>query len=164
MQVRAPSITSGSLEAANDTLVAALSISVYDYVLTLPAEYRFYRAFYRNNYRLSTNLVLFVLIRYVSILVLVLGAIGYWSTFSPDSCRRFYLLPISARVIQSMVSQAILGWRTYCISRKNSSVGIVLLSNYIIAAVVGNTPYLCGSSLIHVLSFNGLRVYIVVFM
>ncbi|KAH9042783.1 hypothetical protein EDB85DRAFT_1916941 [Lactarius pseudohatsudake] len=98
MQVRAPPFTSGSVEVANDTLVAAVSISVYDYVLTLPAEYRFYRAFYRNNYRLSTNLVLFVLIRYVSILVLVLGAIGFWSTFSPDSCRRFYLLPISARV------------------------------------------------------------------
>ncbi|KAH9067747.1 hypothetical protein EDB87DRAFT_29492 [Lactarius vividus] len=135
MQVRALPITSGSVEVANDTRIAAVAISAYEYILTLPAEYRIYRAFYRNNYRLSTNLVLFVLIRYVSILVLVLGAIGYWSTFSPDSCRRFYLLPVAARVIQSMVSQAILGLRTYCIARKNSTVGIVLLSGYIIAAV-----------------------------
>ncbi|KAI9441513.1 hypothetical protein H4582DRAFT_1391244 [Lactarius indigo] len=135
MQVRAAPITSTSAEVANNTRIAALAVSAYDYILTLPAEYRFYRAFYRNNYRLNTNLVLFVLIRYVSIFVIVLGAIGYWSTFSPDSCRGFYLLPVSARVIQSMVSQAILGLRTYCISRKNSTVGIVLLSSYIIAAV-----------------------------
>ncbi|KAI9465166.1 hypothetical protein BJY52DRAFT_667974 [Lactarius psammicola] len=136
MQVRAPIPTTGTAEVANDTRIAAVAISAYDYILTLPAEYRLYRAFYRNNCRLNTNLVLFVLIRYVSILVLVLGSVGFWTTFSPEACRRFYLLPISARVVQIMISQAILGLRTYGISRKNSTVGIVLVSSFIFASVV----------------------------
>lgn len=136
MSARPPSARTNLAGVINTGRVTAVSIAAYDYILTLPAEYRFYKAFYHNHFRLSTNLVLFVLIRYISILTIALGCIGFWGTFTPEACRRYYLLPTLARVVQSMVSQAILGLRAYGISRKNSTVGIVLLSSYILATAV----------------------------
>ncbi|KAF8271048.1 hypothetical protein EI94DRAFT_631500 [Lactarius quietus] len=53
MQARARPITSSSVRAVNDTLIVALSLSGYDYLVTVPSEYRFYRAFYRNKFRLT---------------------------------------------------------------------------------------------------------------
>ncbi|KAF8271047.1 hypothetical protein EI94DRAFT_631705 [Lactarius quietus] len=67
---------------------------------------------------------------------MVLTGVGFWSTFTLESCHSFYLVPISSRVIQYMVSQAILGLRTYGISGKNRTVCIVLLSSYVFAAAV----------------------------
>ncbi|KAI9441514.1 hypothetical protein H4582DRAFT_1390444 [Lactarius indigo] len=130
-------VSSNAALVANNIRISAISVTAYEYLLTLPAEYRFYRAFYRNNYRLSTSLVLFVLIRYIG---LITGALGNWEFFSqnftPESCRRLFLLPTIFRMFLSMVSQAIVGLRAYTISRKNQKVGIVLLSSYIFTSAV----------------------------
>ncbi|KAH8985085.1 hypothetical protein EDB92DRAFT_1884153 [Lactarius akahatsu] len=123
--------------AAYNTRLAALAVAGYDYFLTLPAEWRFYRAFYRSNFRLNTSLVLFVLIRYTSILAGTLGTWAYLSHgFTPESCRKFFLVPTLIRVLQCMISQAILGLRAYAISRKNRTVAIVLFSCFIFASAV----------------------------
>ncbi|KAH8990703.1 hypothetical protein EDB86DRAFT_2938922 [Lactarius hatsudake] len=122
---------------ASKIRIAALAVAGYDYFLTLPAEWRFYRAFYRSNFRLNTSLLLFVLIRYTSILTGALGSWAYFShSFTPESCRKFFLLPALLRVPQCMVSQAILGLRAYTISRKNRTVGIVLFCGFIFASAV----------------------------
>ncbi|KAH8977220.1 hypothetical protein EDB86DRAFT_3007314 [Lactarius hatsudake] len=122
---------------ASKIRIAALAVAGYDYFLTLPAEWRFYRAFYRSNFRLNTSLLLFVLIRYTSILTGALGSRAYFShSFTPESCRKFFLLPALLRVPQCMVSQAILGLRAYTISRKNRTVGIVLFCGFIFASAV----------------------------
>ncbi|KAH9008687.1 hypothetical protein EDB83DRAFT_2455019 [Lactarius deliciosus] len=124
--------------AAYNTRLAALAVGSYDYFLTLPAEWRFYKTFYRSNFRFNTSLVLFVLIRYTSILAGTLGTYAYLShSFTPESCRTFFIVPTLFRVLQCMISQAILGMRAYAISRKNRTVAIVLFSSFIFASAVG---------------------------
>ncbi|KAI9455676.1 hypothetical protein BJY52DRAFT_1151533 [Lactarius psammicola] len=130
MSVLGTVVTSNAALAANDIRIASLAIAGYDYILTLPAEWRFYKAFYRSNFRFkclinatltsenatnylcSASLVLFVLIRYTSVLA---GSLGSWTFlshgFTPESCHRFYLLPTLLRIPQCMISQAILGLR-----------------------------------------------------
>src|SRR6266702_2393097 len=69
MSVLATVISSNAALVANNVRIASVSVTAYEYalhflrysltpenvlaryVLTLPAEYRFYRAFYRNNFR-----------------------------------------------------------------------------------------------------------------
>jgi len=99
MSVLATVISSNAALVANNIQISALAVSVYHYVLTLSAEYRFYRAFYRDNFRLNANLVQFILIRYTAV---VATALGNWACFSHnftlESCRRLFLLPTVFRV------------------------------------------------------------------
>ncbi|KAA1473047.1 hypothetical protein DENSPDRAFT_881736 [Dentipellis sp. KUC8613] len=112
---------------ANNLRIASLSIALYDYVHTLPAEWRYYRN-QPKPFRLSTGLVLFVLIRYVSIVVLVVSNVGFFShSFTQASCHRFYMAAPVLKVIQTMVSQAILGFRAWNISRRSRLVGLGIL-------------------------------------
>ncbi|KAI0300439.1 hypothetical protein B0F90DRAFT_411236 [Multifurca ochricompacta] len=122
---------------ADNLRIAALSIAAYDYLWTLSAEWRYYRMFFESKFRLSTNMILFVLIRYLSVLLLSLGSVGSFShSFTSKSCNQFYLIPPIMRVAQSMVSQAILGLRAYTIAGRNPSIGIVLLTGYVISVAV----------------------------
>jgi len=122
---------------ANNVRIASLSVTLYELVITLPAEYRFYRAFYRNNFRLSPALILFVLNRYTSIIVSSLGSWQFYAhSFTAESCHRLFLVPTVFRVFLSMVSQTIIGLRAYSISRKNTTVGIVLLCAFIFTTAV----------------------------
>ncbi|KAF8271046.1 hypothetical protein EI94DRAFT_1721217 [Lactarius quietus] len=122
---------------ANNIRIASISVSLYEYVLTLPAEYRFYRAFYRNNFRLNASLVLFVLNRYTNIITGTLGSWEFFShSFTAESCHRLFLVPTVLRVFLSMVSQMIVGLRAFTISRKNTTVGVVLLCAFIFTAAV----------------------------
>ncbi|KIM85706.1 hypothetical protein PILCRDRAFT_341932 [Piloderma croceum F 1598] len=91
--------------------VASLSIALYDYILTLPAEWRFYRT--QNSIMgMSVACILFILIRYTSILVLTIGNYGFFATnFTPKSCQHFFWAVPILKVIQTMVSQTILGIR-----------------------------------------------------
>ncbi|KAN0130715.1 hypothetical protein V8E53_011390 [Lactarius tabidus] len=122
---------------SNNIRIAAISVTIYEYILTLPSEYRFYRAFYRNNFRMTASLVLFVVNRYTNI---ISGALGSWEFYShgftAESCHRLFLLSTVFRVFLGMVSQIIIGLRAYTISRKNRTVGIVLLSAYIFTTTV----------------------------
>ncbi|KAN0130704.1 hypothetical protein V8E53_011379 [Lactarius tabidus] len=122
---------------ANNIRIASMSVIIYEYILTIPSEYRFYRAFYRNNFRMTTSLVLFVLNRYTNIIGPALGNWQFFShSFTAESCHRLFVLPTVFRVFLGMVSQMIIGLRAYTISRKNRTVGIVLLSAYTFTTAV----------------------------
>jgi len=80
------------------------------------------------------GLILFVLIRYSSVIIIVVSNTGFfYHHFTPESCARYcYLAPVF-KVFQVMVSQAILGIRAYNISQRKTWVGRLLLSVYIVA-------------------------------
>jgi len=125
-------VTSGAITADNDIRIVSVTIAAYDYLATLPAAYRFYKC----SNRQSSGLVLFVLIRYTSIIVLVVSNVGFfYRGFTPKACEHFYLVVPSFKVIQSMVSQGILAIRTYNISQRRPWVGRILLFLYIIATL-----------------------------
>ncbi|TBU61098.1 hypothetical protein BD310DRAFT_813760 [Dichomitus squalens] len=97
--------------------VVALSIALYDYLLTLPAEWRFYRS--QRSWRLSPGCILFIAIRYTSVAVLVTSNVGFFSeSFTPQGCKKYYIIPPVLKVVQIMISQLILGIRTINISRR----------------------------------------------
>ncbi|KAH9849598.1 hypothetical protein C2E23DRAFT_888087 [Lenzites betulinus] len=111
--------------------VISLSIAFYDYILTLPAEWRFYRS--QRAWRPSMGCLLFIAIRYSSIAVIVLSNVGYFgSFFTPASCARYFMAPPIFKVIQTMVSQLILGIRTVNISRRSTAVTWVLAVYFIL--------------------------------
>ncbi|KAF9476367.1 hypothetical protein BDN70DRAFT_882542 [Pholiota conissans] len=116
--------------------VTSIAIAAYDYLETQPTAWRFYREHWQSR-RLTISIVLFSLLRFTSIAVLTISNIGFfYSRFTPESCRQFYLLPPAFKVIQSMVSQAILGVRTFNLSRRSRSVGWFLITIYLAACVL----------------------------
>ncbi|KLO16089.1 hypothetical protein SCHPADRAFT_228059 [Schizopora paradoxa] len=110
---------------ASNIRVAFLAVGLYEYIITLPAEYRFYRAQFLSR-RISRHCALFVLIRYVSILVVIVNTVGFFGSFSPASCHRLFLVAPIVKVFQSICSQLILADRTYAISQKTRWVGLLL--------------------------------------
>ncbi|KAH9023017.1 hypothetical protein EDB84DRAFT_481283 [Lactarius hengduanensis] len=123
----AVSPSAGALAADNNLRIASLTIAAYDYLLTLPAEYRLYKS---SHWR-STGLILFVLLRYSSMMVLVISNVGFFHhTFTPKTCGHFYMVAPVFKVIQMMTSQAILAIRTYGISQRTPWVGWTLLLSY----------------------------------
>ncbi|KAH9027466.1 hypothetical protein EDB83DRAFT_1911569 [Lactarius deliciosus] len=121
--------SSGAIAAENNLRVASLTMAAYDYLITLPAEYRLYKS----SNRRSLGFILFVLIRYTSIIVLVVSNAGFfYHGFTPEACEHYRLVAPALKVVQIMVSQAILGIRTYSISQRNPWVGRTLLSTYIL--------------------------------
>jgi len=106
--------------------IASISIAAYDYLITLPAEVRFYRS-QPTILRPSLGCVLFILIRYVSIIVMVVSNYGVLATsFTVDSCNNYYLVAPFFKVIQTMISQVILGVRTFNIARRDRNAGVAL--------------------------------------
>ncbi|KAI9455411.1 hypothetical protein F5148DRAFT_392693 [Russula earlei] len=126
--------SSRAIMVAGNIRVAAVAIAAYDYLITLPAEYRLYKSSSR---RSMLPLILFVLIRYFSIVAIAISTTNFFDhNFSPETCVRYsYVGPI-IKVIQIMISQAILGIRAYQIAMGRTWVGGVLLSTYIIITVV----------------------------
>ncbi|KAG2067236.1 hypothetical protein BDR04DRAFT_876161 [Suillus decipiens] len=111
--------------------VASISIVFYDYILTLPAEWRFYRS-QSSFFHMSLACVLFILIRYFSIMTIVVSDYGYFSTtHTLQTCQRYYLVAPAFKVIQAMISQAIMGVRTFNIARRGRRTGAVLLLLYL---------------------------------
>ncbi|KAF7337235.1 hypothetical protein MSAN_02276000 [Mycena sanguinolenta] len=114
--------------------VASLAIAGYDYLQTLPFELRIWVETWKRR-QLTLSSTLFLLIRYVSILALTLSNFSFfYHYFDREGCRRFYVIPSLFKVVQSMVSQAILGLRAYNLSRKSGKIGYSLLSFYIVAS------------------------------
>ncbi|KAG1737426.1 hypothetical protein EDB19DRAFT_2025691 [Suillus lakei] len=124
--------------------IASISIALYDYAITLPAEWRFYRS-QSSIFHLSMACVLFILIRYnlasprhakisrshqcsyVSIIVMLVSNYGVFATnFTQETCQHYYVVAPIFKVLQTMVSQVILGVRTFNIARRNRRVGIAL--------------------------------------
>ncbi|KAJ7128948.1 hypothetical protein C8R43DRAFT_686416 [Mycena crocata] len=123
--------TRTSYEISGYMRVASLAIAGQDFLQTLPFEIRMYREQWSARH-LTLSLVLFFLIRYTSILVLAVSNIGFFYThFTPRTCRIYYLIPPILKVVQAMVSQAILGVRAYNLSRKSVWIGRSLIIIYL---------------------------------
>ncbi|KAG6332458.1 hypothetical protein ID866_6630 [Astraeus odoratus] len=89
-------------------------------------------AFYELTLR-SLACILFILIRYISVLVMITSNYGYFATvFTTETCRHFYFIPPMFKVLQSMVSHAILGVRTFNVAGRNKRAGTFLLVYYVI--------------------------------
>ncbi|KIM89543.1 hypothetical protein PILCRDRAFT_1897 [Piloderma croceum F 1598] len=85
--------------------IAALSVALYDYFLTLPAEWRFYRS-QSSILHLSIACTLFILIRYSSILILFVSNYGYFATsFTQESCNQFFMVAPVLKGIYSVHSE-----------------------------------------------------------
>ncbi|KAG2141414.1 uncharacterized protein EDB93DRAFT_634199 [Suillus bovinus] len=124
--------------------IAAISIAFYDYILTVPAEWRFYRS-QPSIFRMSIPCILFILIR---IATLVGSNYGYFSTdFTQQACQRYYLVAPIFKAVQIMISQVILGVRTFNVAGRDRRIGIALLALYFFLVLVewstdmyGRTP------------------------
>lgn len=113
--------------------IASISVALYDYIITLPAEWRFYRS-QSSFFRLRLACILFILIRYGSIIVMILSNYGVFSTgFTQESCKHYYMVAPVFKVIQTMISQVILGVRTFNIARRDRRIGIALVVLYFVS-------------------------------
>lgn len=113
--------------------IASISVALYDYIITLPAEWRFYRS-QSSLFRLRPACILFILIRYGSIMVMILSNYGVFSTgFTQETCKHYYMVAPVFKVMQTMISQVILGVRTFNIARRERRIGITLVVLYFIS-------------------------------
>ncbi|KAG1815254.1 uncharacterized protein BJ212DRAFT_1300399 [Suillus subaureus] len=103
--------------------IASISIALYDYIITLPAEWRFYRS-QSSLFRLRLACILFILIRNY----------GVFSTgFTQETCKHYYMVAPVFKVMQTMISQVILGVRTFNIARRDRRIGITLVVLYFVS-------------------------------
>ncbi|KAH7926260.1 hypothetical protein BV22DRAFT_1033078 [Leucogyrophana mollusca] len=74
---------------------------------------------------------------YLSIIVIVVSNYGVFATtFTPESCPGFFLVAPIFKVIQTMVSQVILGVRTFNITRRSRRMGIGLLIFFVLVTTM----------------------------
>ncbi|KIK68927.1 hypothetical protein GYMLUDRAFT_626193 [Collybiopsis luxurians FD-317 M1] len=91
--------------------IASLSIALYDFLETAPSTWRYTREQW-NAPHISISFILFLLIQSTSIAAISLSNFGYfYSHFNEHLCKQFYLIPPVFKVLQSVVSQVILGLR-----------------------------------------------------
>ncbi|KAJ7594677.1 hypothetical protein C8J56DRAFT_927361 [Mycena floridula] len=116
--------------------IASLSVALYVFLETLPSTWRFFKE-QLNAPKLSISPLLFFLLQLFSISVLVVSNTGFfYSKFTVESCLRFYNWPSVFKVIQSMVSQAILGLRAFNLSQRSRRMGVILLALFLSASAV----------------------------
>ncbi|KAI9455410.1 hypothetical protein F5148DRAFT_392625 [Russula earlei] len=124
--------STGAVAVANNLRIASITMAAYDYLITIPAEIRVYKTTSRR----SLGFILFVLIRYSSVLVMTLSNTGFfYHHFSPNVCSHYYFAAPVFKVFQVMVSQAILGIRAYNIAHRNIRIGCTLLAAYFVVIV-----------------------------
>ncbi|KAG9095458.1 hypothetical protein FS749_010418 [Ceratobasidium sp. UAMH 11750] len=121
--------------------VGTFSIALFDVIQTIPGEIQLYRKQIQNG-RMSLVCGLFIVVRYVSIISLVLNGVGFYgSTFDMDSCRAFRLAPPLTKMVAGIASQGIIFLRTWAISRKSRTVLIILGILFVVCLpflIVGN--------------------------
>ncbi|KAH7338289.1 hypothetical protein B0J17DRAFT_418438 [Rhizoctonia solani] len=135
--------------------VATFSIAAFDFIQTIPGEIKLYRRQIAQG-RMSMVCFLFIVVRYVSVLSLVLNGVGFYVTgFDEESCRKFRLAPPVTKMIAGLASQGLIFMRTWAISRKSRPVLIILSVLCIITLpmmVIGNVykrdPYIRDGSCI----------------
>ncbi|KAJ6483499.1 hypothetical protein C8R47DRAFT_1281552 [Mycena vitilis] len=124
-----------SLQIAEYLRVAAYGIAFFDYLQTLPAEYRLY-AKQRGPSQLSVACILFILVRYLGLITIIIGNTGFfYHGFSAAACHRYYWLAPIFKLALYAVSQGILAIRTYAVSRKSAVVLRILVLLFIACAV-----------------------------
>jgi len=79
-------------------------------------------------FKFGVSDVLLILIRYTSIITIIVSNVGYfYQGFTAGACEKYYIIAPVWKVLQIMVSQMILGYRTYSISRRSPRVKWFLL-------------------------------------
>ncbi|KAH7101298.1 hypothetical protein BKA62DRAFT_796142 [Auriculariales sp. MPI-PUGE-AT-0066] len=124
--------SSFSQRSAEYLRIASISLAAYDFLLTLPYEYRFYATQWK---RPSLACTLFFLIRYSSVLILVISNVGQFASFSDTACDRYYILAPVFKVLQIFVSQLILAIRTFAISWRSRTVAVVLIIAVVVCTI-----------------------------
>ncbi|KAF8183326.1 hypothetical protein K438DRAFT_1975188 [Mycena galopus ATCC 62051] len=129
-------MSSSSSVIAGHLRVAAYGIALFDYLQSLPAEYRLY-AKQKGPFKLSVACILFILVRYLGIAALVSGGVGFfYHGFSPESCDKFYWLAPVFKLFLYLASQAILALRTYAVSRKSPMILHTLIILFLVCALI----------------------------
>ncbi|KAJ7685929.1 hypothetical protein B0H17DRAFT_1072945 [Mycena rosella] len=124
-----------SLQIAAYLRVAAYAVALFDYLQSLPAEYRLY-AKQKGSLKLSVACTLFILVRYLGLISIIIGNTGFfYHGFSKEACDRYFWLTPIFKLFLYLTSQAILAIRTYAVSRKSPMVLRVLVGLFILAAV-----------------------------
>ncbi|KAJ7097368.1 hypothetical protein C8R44DRAFT_889286 [Mycena epipterygia] len=124
-----------TLQIAAYFRVAAYAVAFFDYLQSLPAEYRLY-AKQKGPFKLSVACILFILVRYLGLISIILGNMGFfYHGFSKEACSRFFWLTPIFKLFLYLTSQAILAIRTYAVSRKSISVLRILVTLFILSAV-----------------------------
>ncbi|KAJ7229435.1 hypothetical protein C8J57DRAFT_1534409 [Mycena rebaudengoi] len=122
-----------ALQISGYLRASAYSIAFFDYLQTLPAEYRLYSR-QKGPFKLSTACILFILVHYLGLASIIIGNTGFfYHGFTEASCRRYYWLAPILKLLLYMTSQAVLGLRTYAVSRKSPHVLKMLVVLYILA-------------------------------
>jgi len=117
--------------------ITSTSVATYDYLITIPVEWRIYRSQGSSRYGWSVSKVLFIQIRYLSALLLTVSDLGYFHHgFSSATCNRYYMAAPVLKVIQIMISQIIIGYRAWAITRRSRELGIFLLGFGIIVTAI----------------------------
>ncbi|KAJ3824636.1 hypothetical protein F5878DRAFT_607802 [Lentinula raphanica] len=121
-------LSQSSYQTAVYLRIASLTIALHDYLETIPNTLRYTQEQWKSP-RMTISFVLFLFIQFTSIATLVLSNVGYFYThFTEHSCSHYYLIPSIFKVIQSTVSQTILGFRAFNLSRRSRMIGISLLA------------------------------------
>ncbi|KAF9518524.1 hypothetical protein BS47DRAFT_1338210 [Hydnum rufescens UP504] len=122
--------------------IASITIALYDYLVTMPAEYRLYKM-QPSIFKMSRACVLFILIRYMSIVALVTSNWGFFGKgFSASLCRHYQLVAPLTKLFAVLFSQIIVAIRTFAIARKDPWVLWTLVTLFIVCTVpefIGNT-------------------------
>ncbi|KAJ7018700.1 hypothetical protein C8F04DRAFT_1404750 [Mycena alexandri] len=123
-----------SSEMAAYLRIAAYTVVLFDYLQTLPAEYRFY-ARQKGFFKISTACILFIMVRYLGILTLSVGVVGFfYHGFSAEACSHFFWAVPIFKLFLYLASQAILTLRTYAVSRKSPVILRLLLILFLVCA------------------------------
>ncbi|KAJ7785135.1 hypothetical protein DFH07DRAFT_975615 [Mycena maculata] len=125
-----------SSQIAGYLRVAAYAIALFDYLQSLPAEYRLY-AKQKGPLKLSVACILFILVRYLGIAAMVMGGVGFfYHGFSKEACDKFYWLAPVFKLFLYLASQAILAIRTYAVSRKSTMVLYILVVLSVVCSLI----------------------------
>ncbi|KAJ7159755.1 hypothetical protein C8R46DRAFT_373810 [Mycena filopes] len=112
--------------------VAAYTVALFDYLQTLPSEYRLYRK-QKGILSLSTACILFILVRYLGLLTLAMGVIGFfYHGFSVEACSHFFWVVPIIKLFLYLASQAILTLRTYAVSRKSPIILRIMIVLFVV--------------------------------
>ncbi|PAV18238.1 hypothetical protein PNOK_0672400 [Pyrrhoderma noxium] len=138
---RTPALILGVSEIAAYLRVSSLAIALFDFVSTIPGELRLYSR--QSSFkRTSPACIFFILVRYISVAALVTSNVGFFAEgFTLVACRHFYLIAPVLKLMATLVSQVIIGVRTYAIARKSRwvvwALGILFVIT-LVPEIMGN--------------------------
>ncbi|KAF5388863.1 hypothetical protein D9757_005641 [Collybiopsis confluens] len=106
---------------------ASISMALYDIFESAPRTWKYTREQW-NAPQITLSFLLFLLIQFISIAAISLSNFGFfYSHFTQRLCDHYFLVPPICKVLQSVVSQVILGFRAFNLSKRSKPVGWLLL-------------------------------------